>query len=128
LVVIDESSSQKNKFLNNFDKFKAYIKSDRITIEPKGVNQFEVINRANYVINSNHIDRIFIENETDRRYLCLEVNEKYVGDYEYWDNLRQKCFNQEAENHFYTYISRLQNPRKLMPIPNTSFRRVYRLT
>jgi hypothetical protein len=125
LVVVDEIASSAETWHSNFDKMKTLITSENIVINPKGVNQFIVKNLATYFFLSNNPDAIRLES-TDRRYLCLEVSNKYVGNTAYFNSLRD-TFTQENGNIFYSWLlkrgddtSRVINIRK---IPVTQFKK-----
>ncbi len=106
LAVVNEASSAKDSFRADFNKMKTLITDSTLTIEQKGRETYDVDNLLNFMILSNHADSIHLENDRDRRYFCLEISDKYCQDVEYFGKLRGQCFNQEAGNHFYTYMLR----------------------
>ena len=103
LVVINEMSSTKEEFRANFDKIKMNITDTKLTVEPKGVNPYEIDNIGNYILFSNHKDSIICE-QFDRRYAIFEVCDKYLNNASYFDELTKKCHNQSTANAFYTYL------------------------
>jgi len=106
LVIVNETSSTKDAFRNNFDKMKNYITDRKMSIEPKGKEGYEIDNLSNFIIISNHTDSIYLE-LYDRRYCCISLNDKYCQNRSYFGELRRKCFNQETGNHFYTYLNNM---------------------
>lgn len=102
IIVVDELASTSENFVGNFDKFKSMMSGLWNTINPKGTNQFLIKNVLCWFLISNHDDCIRIE-QSDRRYFCLNVNEKYVGDVKYFKELGSK-FTQENGDLFFTYI------------------------
>ncbi len=46
-------------------------------INLKGKNQYNVDNLSNFIFISNHNYSLYLE-KGDKRYFCLEVNEKYL--------------------------------------------------
>ena len=123
-VCVDEIASSSETWHSNFDKMKTLITSESIVINPKGVNQFIVKNLATYFFISNNPDAIRLES-TDRRYLCLEVSDKYVGCGEYFTALRG-TFNQANGDLFYSWILNRGDARQdvnIRKIPATQFKK-----
>ena len=102
IVVVDELASTSDNFIGNFDKLKSMMTSSSLVINPKGVNQYSIKNVLAWFLISNHDDCLRLE-PTDRRYFCLSVSEKYVGNKDYFKKL-SNTFNQDTGNAFYTYI------------------------
>ena len=123
LVVVDECSSTRKEFLNNFNKMKQFITGDKITINPKGIRPYTVDNFCNLVIFTNHLDSLYLES-SDRRYLCIQLSNVHRQDFAYFKALRKQCFNDVAGCHFLTYLSQLQpsNLVSLNDVPETSLR------
>lgn len=122
MVMINEMAETKVEFAANFDKLKGLITGNTITIEPKGVNAYSTDNVLNFILCSNHKDAIHIE-ASDRRYVCLELSTKYRQNVQYFANLRQKCFNRECADNFYSYLMQYQyDPLDLQIAPTTSLK------
>jgi hypothetical protein len=121
LVVINEMSSTRDEFRSNFDKLKTYITDPVITIEPKGVNSYQIDNISNFLLFSNHRDVIIVE-ESDRRYAIFEMSECHLNDTVYFNMLEKECFNQETADAFYTYLVNF-SAVEVRNIPNTVLRR-----
>lgn len=122
LIVVNEMSSTRDEFKSNFDKIKSYITDPTISIEPKGVNPYQVDNISNYVLFTNHRDAIIVE-ERDRRYAIFEMSDAHINDWDYFKSIREQCFNQEVADAFYTYLLDLGDDKvSLNRIPNTSLR------
>lgn len=120
LVNINEMSATKEEFKSNFDKIKSYITDPTMKIEPKGVDSYTINNISNYILFTNHRDAIIVE-ESDRRYGIFEMGTKYINNTEYFGNIRNKCFNQDVANEFYTYL--LDFPAvNIAIIPNTAIK------
>lgn len=102
IVVVDELASSTENWIGNFDKLKSMMTGNSLVINPKGVNQYSIKNVLGWFLISNHEDCIRIE-PSDRRYFCLKVSEKYVGNKEYFEKLGS-AMNQETGNAFYTYV------------------------
>ena len=120
LICINEMSSTKDEFRSNFDKMKSYITDPTLIIEPKGINSYSVDNISNFIMFSNHRDSVIVEQQ-DRRYAIFEMSIKYMNNWDYFSNIRKKCFNQDVADEFYTYLMNF----KTVPIhiiPNTDLR------
>lgn len=102
IVIVDELASSSDNFMGNFDKLKSMMTGPFLNINPKGVNQYNIKNLLAWFLISNHEDCIRME-ATDRRYFCLSVSEKYIGDKVYFKKLAD-TFTPEAGNIFFTYI------------------------
>lgn len=109
IIVVDECASSADKFVGNFDKFKSMMSGLWLTINPKGVNQYNIRNVLSWFLISNHDDSIRLE-PSDRRYFCLSVNEKYVGNKHYFKELGSK-FTQDNGDLLYTYIMKWGDSR-----------------
>jgi hypothetical protein len=81
-----------------------------LVINPKGVNQMAIRNVLCMFLLSNHTG-IHLE-PTDRRYFCLKVSEKYVGDIGYFKKLTQ-TFTQRTGDIFYSYILQRGDSREI---------------
>ena len=102
IVIVDELASSSDNFVGNFDKFKSMMTGPTISINPKGVNQYNIKNVLSWFLISNHDDCIRVE-ATDRRYFCLSVSEQYIGNKQYFKSLAD-TFTQENGNIFYSYL------------------------
>lgn len=114
-------SSTKDEFKSNFDRIKAFITDSVISIEPKGVNPYQIDNISNYVLFSNHEDSVIVE-ESDRRYPIFKMSGCHRNDDNYFGNIRAKCFNQDVADAFFTHLLDL-DPVCLNNIPDTELRR-----
>jgi hypothetical protein len=102
IVVVDELASSSDNFVGNFDKLKSMMTGNSLVINPKGTNQYSIKNVLAWFLISNHDDCLRLE-QSDRRYFCLRVSEKYVGDKAYFKRLTD-TFNEHTGNVFYSYI------------------------
>lgn len=120
LVIINEMSSVREEFRSNFDKIKPYITENRITIEPKCMEKYDVRNIGNYMLFTNHKDSVVIE-ESDRRYAVFEVSKVHRNDEKYFSEIRKQCFNQQTANDFFTYLTNYK-PQSLFKMPITELK------
>jgi hypothetical protein len=110
VIIVDELASSQDTFINNFDRLKSMMTGSHLVINPKGVNQMAIRNVLCMFLLSNHTG-IHLE-PTDRRYFCLKVCEKYVGDISYFKKLTQ-TFSQRTGDIFYSYILQRGDSREI---------------
>ena len=103
LVVANELGSTKEAFRPLWEKIKAFTTDTETAIEKKYVSKYSVKNFAFLFILSNHENSLVLEKD-DRRWACLEVSESKKGDFDYWDGIRERCFNQETANLFFSWL------------------------
>jgi hypothetical protein len=100
-TVLDEVQNYGNAIKSN-EKLKSIITRKRITIEPKGLESYETRDLNNFIFLSNNENIVKIE-EGDRRYMYTNCGDKYVKDYEYFQNLSE-ILNGETAEEFYNYL------------------------
>lgn len=121
LLGINEASSSRATFCENFDKLKSLITDDTIWIDPKGKDGFSIRNLLEIYITTNHPDSIRIE-PSDRRYFALDVGDSRAGDVQYFNKLH-KSFTDRAGDHFLTYaIREFGGEGQLGPPPMTKLK------
>lgn len=81
---------------------KSLITESRVTIEPKGVNAFEVPNRLSIMMATNEEWAVPVETG-DRRYFVRDVSGERVGDSEYFTRLHRAVEGDEAA-HFLHFL------------------------
>lgn len=110
LVVIDEIALKAKRAAPMFNKMKFLITEPNIGVEPKGSEHYNAKNLANFFLLSNNLDSLYLEGEEERRYHCVELSEARRRDRKYFAELRNKCFNENCGNHFYTYLHKADIP------------------
>lgn len=123
LCVLDEAVDNKNKKAMN--EFKNLITSETTQIENKGEKPITLNDYCNYIILSNNDFASFIE-ETDRRAICLETNDKYIKDRNYFNNYYDILNNIDAGKHIFHYLINLENDEYYRPnnnMPNTEYKK-----
>lgn len=103
LVVIEETSSLSYEMIPQLDVMKNRINGRVISIEPKYIKSYNLDNYLNFIILSNHIDAIKLE-EDDRRYVCFELSNKRARNIQYFSELKDHCLTKEFADNYYTYI------------------------
>ena len=58
-------------------------------------------NISNFQINTN-VDSI--QNSNGRRYIILDLNPSHIEDFDYFENIRGKCFNMDVGEAFFSYL------------------------
>jgi hypothetical protein len=88
LMVCNEvANNQATVKAGTWEIMKSRIVDDKMTVRKFFNDAGKIQNFCNFIFCSNHIDCIPIE-RGDRRFFCLEVSDKYIGNSEYFDNLR----------------------------------------
>lgn len=149
LVCITENFTQQTKFNSEFKNklilhieempattvnewemissiLKSYITEDKITIEQKGKDSKSLNNYLNVIVCTNR-NAIKIE-EGDRRWVCLEINNKYKDNKEYFNKLSYVLKDVDVQNAFKSYLvetyTEYFDPRR---IPDSIDKQILRL-
>lgn len=122
-TMVEELPALQGEFHSQFDTMKHVITDPQITIEPKGVDPYEIPNFVNFMLLSNNLMSIKLE-RGDRRYACFEVNSVKKGDEEYWENIHENVLTESSAKEFYKYLRNLPDENKvsLRQIPKTELR------
>ena len=100
------------------DQLKAESCSPTLIINPKGQRKYTVPNLIKRIMISNALG-IYIE-ESDRRYFCLKVSNKHVGDTEYFKRFIDCTEQPDSGSLFLTYchlFNQEHNNFNHMPAP-----------
>ena len=102
-LVINELSAKKDNYHETFDKLKSFTTEDTITI--KKLYADPIVSRQTWelVFISNHINSIKIE-ESDRRYFCLSVSEKYLDNKPFFSSLSARISSMDFASKFASYL------------------------
>lgn len=93
------------KSKKDFQKLKALITDNTITITPKGVDPYTAKFPTGIVMMSNNRDALLIE-PSDRRAVVFECSESRAQDSEYFKQMAS-CLTQEHANAFFTHLAQL---------------------
>jgi hypothetical protein len=115
IICINEMAATKKEFLSNFDKLKPIISDKYISENPKFQKITQVENITNVIMCTQHKNSIYIK-RGNRRFTCLEVSDKKKEDEQFWVDLSNNYMNQEAGNHFYTWL--LRQDKTQLPNPS----------
>lgn len=125
LTKVDEISNingGNENFHAVFDKLKDIITGESFECEQKGKDPFQITNNNNFIFTSNNFNCLKVE-ETDRRFNVLVVDDKYLGNCDYFDNFSKVCKNQNAGNHIFTYFLQYTDIVNLRKIPMTEMKK-----
>ena len=125
LTKVDEISNingGNENFHAVFDRLKDIITGKSFECEQKGKDPFQITNNNNFIFTSNNFNCLKVE-ETDRRLNIMVVDDKYLGNYEYFKNFSKVCCNQNAGNHIFTYFLQYTDIVNLRKIPMTEMKK-----
>ena len=95
ITVLDEIGNRGGAYKNS-DTLRSMITRKTFMIEPKGIDKYCAYDYNDYIFITNN-DWIVKVTMSDRRYCCLEVSQKYVGNIQYFNDIVKSCFNDEFE-------------------------------
>lgn len=118
-VCFEELKSSKSEWSKMSSCLKEWITSDTVAYSEKYMVGYTASNINNYIINTN---TDAVKGANGRRYFICDLSTKYKGDTKYWNNLYNKCFNDETGKAFYLYmlnrdVSKFKS--NVFPITNT---------
>ena len=101
------------EWLSMSSTLKRIITSNDILIESKNVNSYTAKNINNYFILSNNDA---IRDDDGRRYFIADLSTKRACDNDYFESLRDNCFNEKVGHAFYCFLMEVDtnkfNPQK----------------
>ncbi|KAA6371295.1 MAG: hypothetical protein EZS28_033179 [Streblomastix strix] len=87
-LVLNELKTFSNAVDHEVDKLKSLITDPTLEIRTKFLNSHIAKNLLNFVLVSNHLDPVHLD-QSDRRYLVCQCNSKYRKNFEYFNKLFQ---------------------------------------
>lgn len=90
-----------NEWASVSSVLKRWITSTTYMLEGKNENAFQIENINNYILDSNNDA---IKDDDGRRYFIADVSPKYQNNRVYFGSLRNKCFNDDVGNAFYSMM------------------------
>lgn len=88
---------------DQLENVKDYITSDKLNINPKGVNQYQVENHSNFMLSTNDVTHIEIDGN-DRRFLVLRVSASKKNDIDYFRRVIE-CHTREHYDQFMWWLA-----------------------
>jgi hypothetical protein len=124
-MCVDELPCTSGEFHGQFEKMKNYITEDVIFVEPKGKEPYNVDNHCNFIMASNNVHSVKIE-DSDRRYHCQVVSSEKRGSqhFQYWTTLCDAIMNEKTGKLFCKYLRDMDKATivNLRNIPETTLR------
>jgi hypothetical protein len=102
VVVINEAPATRDNYHTLWDKMKNRITAIRNRIEAKGMDKIEVLDYTNYIITTNNISAVKIE-DGDARYFIQQVSSCRKSDYAYFARF-DGVKNAESASQIYSYL------------------------
>ena len=117
LVVFEELPTfSKTEWEAVSGKLKNMITGNTLIFSDKYEKGFEAPNINNYIINTNVSA---LKHSEGRRYMIEPLNNKYKGNHLFFENIKNKCFNNEVGEAFFSYLLEINidgfNAQKSMP-------------
>lgn len=104
MVVVNEMSSTKEKFMSNFNKFKNMITETKQRMRFMYADGYMADQSTEYYCLSNHKNSYVIENKKSRREFVPDVDESYADNKKYFGPIRKAIQNQECGDMFYSFL------------------------
>jgi hypothetical protein len=101
LIAINEAKGQ--DFFPNAHRLKAMITSGTFTYEEKGINPVKMANFARLIFTTNNDNPVKIE-DGDRRFVVFDCGDKYKGDFEYFDKMRDYVRDPSTAKAVFEYL------------------------
>lgn len=103
LVMFEELETfSTNEWIAISSRLKRFITSNKMTIEKKGIDSYDVDNLNNYVILSNNDA---VKDDDGRRYFILDLATHRQKDRVFWDNIYKNCFNDQVGEAFFSKLN-----------------------
>lgn len=126
-VLVDEAKGIDN--YSNADKLKSRITCDRLRINPKGIQAYEIPNNCDYLETTNNWNCL-PQTDQSRRFAPTQASSYYKGNVSFFTRFNQMIVNNElALRCIYEYLMNF-DIAKIIPtgnfqnhIPNTDFRK-----
>jgi len=120
LIVMNEAQNYGGAFASN-DRLKSLISDQKITIEPKGKDSFDVNNFTRFIFLTNNAWPVKAD-RNNGRYALFDVSNDKIGDREYFNALYDEMKNPECAEAFFQFlVHRKQYHKDLRTLPETDF-------
>lgn len=101
LIIINEFDPKDVE--RGFSEFKSTITDSNITIEPKGKKSF-MLNNTLHIIGASNVEQNTTED--NRRDAYFSINDKYKGDLEFFEEVRNDMNEKNIQIQFYYFIKK----------------------
>jgi hypothetical protein len=127
-ICVNEAKGKDN--YENSETLKARITTDKLLINPKGIQEFKIDNFCDYIMTTNNANAVNLHDKS-RRYLYVETTSYYSRNSEFFNNLSIDIVdNPKALRIIYEYLKAF-DIRKIIPsgnfqnhIPETEIQKV----
>ena len=109
VCVLEEVSDDFKNAAETCQRIKEYISSDTVGCRKLFHDQYQMINRTSFIINTNNIESIYFDSEYDARYIVFEVSNEHKEDIKYFDNLMKAYNNKDVLRYFYWNVRNNEN-------------------
>ena len=109
VCVLEEVSDDFKNAAETCQRIKEYISSDTVGCRKLFHDQYQMINRTSFIINTNNIESIYFDSEYDARYVVFEVSNEHKEDIKYFDNLMKAYNNKDVLRYFYWNVRNNEN-------------------
>ena len=129
-VCVNEAKGKDN--FENSETLKARITTDKLIINPKGIQEFKIDNFCDYIMTTNNSNAVNLHDKS-RRYLYVETTSYYSGNSEFFNTFSEDIVeNPKALRVLYEYLMKF-DIKKVIPsgnfqnhIPETEIQKVMR--
>lgn len=106
LVVFEElENSGVSEWRTISSNLRRHATEPMINIESKGIDSYPTDNINNYIINTNENDAI--KDPEGRRFFPVEFSTFFKGNFQYFKELREMCFNDAVGEAFFSYLNEI---------------------
>jgi len=123
LVNLNETCNVEGNYHKVFDKMKSLITDKEQVIEKKGIDSIRVDDYSRFIFTTNNYYPVSASTN-DRRYGIFVINDKYVGNKKYFNDLYDTY--DDGIDNFFTYL--MNYKREKLPIPDTEIKKDIQLS
>jgi hypothetical protein len=120
LVNLNELSKAETK--GNEGQFKQMVTDGKLTINSKGVSQFQIDSYHRFFITTNNLDPINTKKD-DRRNIIIRSSDEKIGDKNYFNEINEYLDDEAIVKSVYEYFKTIKNMDKFgsLPLPVTNY-------
>jgi hypothetical protein len=122
--VVNINEVSKKNLQDAYGRIKALITDNSLTINIKGLSQFEIISYHRFILTTNNEEPINTASG-DRRFLVIRSSDDLVGDKTYFAKFNRLLESQDLVKHCYEYFKTMSGADGFirMPLPETEHHR-----
>jgi len=100
LICVNES--QQKDTIEFFEQLKSFITDEVVTIERKGLSQYDIENLCNFMFFTNNFLAVPLS-ENGRRFIAFQSNNSMAQNVEYFNPLQKYLNDADVQQHFYNF-------------------------